>query len=69
MEHIDEPEEESEQDALSSCPECTAAGPTSCEGKSPEVHFGDDELGTFLEVNEAIQVKSHSTSTFLYMTY
>ncbi|KAK6382059.1 hypothetical protein LTS17_003944 [Exophiala oligosperma] len=63
VEHIDEPEEESEQDALSSCPECTAAGPTSCEGKSPEVHFGDDELGTFLEVNEAIQRISDISSS------
>ncbi|KIW15509.1 hypothetical protein PV08_05555 [Exophiala spinifera] len=55
VEHIDETEVEPGQNALSSCPECTAVTPTNCDGKNSEVHFADDELGLFLQVNEAIQ--------------
>ena len=60
VEHVNDDQDEVEENALSSCPECTAATPTNCDGKRLEVHFADDELGTFLEVNAAVQVRDIS---------
>ncbi|KAK5323367.1 hypothetical protein LTR93_005420 [Exophiala xenobiotica] len=55
VEHVSDDQDEAEESALSSCPECTAVTATNCDGKRMEVHFADDELGTFLEVNAAVQ--------------
>jgi hypothetical protein len=64
VEHVSDDQDEAEQSALSSCPECTAVTPTNCDGKRmEEVHFADDELGTFLEVNAAVQVSAISISS------
>ncbi|KIV80494.1 hypothetical protein PV11_07992 [Exophiala sideris] len=55
-EHIEDNDDEeviAEDTALASCPECTDATPPTCN--EAELHFADDELGTFLEVTAAIQ--------------
>jgi hypothetical protein len=63
VEHVSDDQDEAEESALSSCAECTAVTPTNCDGKRMEVHFADDELGTFLEVNAAVQVSDISIAS------
>jgi hypothetical protein len=48
--------EESHSLAATSCPECTIAPSSSCDGTGMEVHFLDDDLSTALEVMGFMQV-------------